>query len=124
MPLLRGSRRTSHRPRELPVDAVGEQAVIDLLGVLAYAELTAFDRLAEDARLAPGLTGRAAPGRLAGAESGHPGRAARAPRPPGGRRPPRAGRRGPAGRGPRWATTCGGPIGSASSGWTRRKPWR
>ena len=39
-----------------PVDTT---AVVDLLGVLAYAELTAFDRLAEDARLAPTLTGRA-----------------------------------------------------------------
>ena len=38
----------------------GRQSVIDLLGVLAYAELTAFDRLAEDARLAPTLDGRAA----------------------------------------------------------------
>ena len=39
------------------------RAVVDLLGVLAYAELTAFDRLAEDARLAPTLDrpGRAGP---------------------------------------------------------------
>ena len=33
---------------------------MELLGALAYAELTAFDRLAEDARLAPTLAGRAA----------------------------------------------------------------
>lgn len=46
-------------------------AVVDLLGVLAYAELTAFDRLAEDARLAPTLTGRAALARMAAAEIGH-----------------------------------------------------
>ncbi|GAA4745094.1 ferritin-like domain-containing protein [Modestobacter marinus] len=46
-------------------------AVIDLLGVLAYAELTAFDRLAEDARLAPTLEGRAALARMAAAEIGH-----------------------------------------------------
>ncbi len=53
----------------------GEQrAVVDLLGVLAYAELTAFDRLAEDARLAPTLTGRAALARMAAAEIGHFGR--------------------------------------------------
>lgn len=46
-------------------------AVVDLLGVLAYAELTAFDRLAEDARLAPTLDGRAALARMAAAEIAH-----------------------------------------------------
>ena len=51
-----------------PVD---QTAVVDLLGVLAYAELTAFDRLAEDARLAPTLGGRAALARMAAAEIGH-----------------------------------------------------
>jgi hypothetical protein len=49
----------------------GSSAVVDLLGVLAYAELTAFDRLAEDARLAPTLAGRAALARMAGAEIAH-----------------------------------------------------
>jgi tRNA-(MS[2]IO[6]A)-hydroxylase (MiaE)-like len=49
----------------------GNSAVVDLLGVLAYAELTAFDRLAEDARLAPSLSGRAALARMAGAEISH-----------------------------------------------------
>jgi hypothetical protein len=49
----------------------GSSAVIDLLGVLAYAELTAFDRLAEDARLAPTLEGRAALARMAAAEIEH-----------------------------------------------------
>ncbi|SOD93607.1 ferritin-like fold-containing protein [Blastococcus haudaquaticus] len=51
-----------------PVDS---SAVVDLLGALAYAELTAFDRLAEDARLAPTLTGRAALARMAAAEITH-----------------------------------------------------
>jgi hypothetical protein len=51
-----------------PVDTT---AVVDLLGVLAYAELTAFDRLAEDARLAPTLGGRAALAKMASAEIGH-----------------------------------------------------
>jgi tRNA-(MS[2]IO[6]A)-hydroxylase (MiaE)-like len=37
----------------------GQPAVVDLLGVLAYAELTAFDRMAADARLAPDLERRA-----------------------------------------------------------------
>jgi len=49
-------------------------AVVDLLGALAYAELTAFDRLAEDARLAPTLGGRAALARMAAAEIAHHGR--------------------------------------------------
>jgi hypothetical protein len=53
---------------------VDSPAVVDLLGVLAYAELTAFDRLAEDARLAPTLTGRAALARMAAAEIAHHGR--------------------------------------------------
>lgn len=47
------------------------EAVVDLLGVLAYGELTAFDRLAEDARMAPTLAGRAALARMAAAEIGH-----------------------------------------------------
>jgi len=46
-------------------------AVVDLLGVLAYGELTAFDRLALDARMAPTLAGRAALADMAAAELGH-----------------------------------------------------
>ena len=53
---------------------VASPAVVDLLGVLAYAELTAFDRLAEDARLAPTLAGRAALAKMAAAEITHHGR--------------------------------------------------
>ena len=47
------------------------QAAVDLLGVLAYGELSAFDRLAEDARAAPTLSGRAALSAMAAAEIGH-----------------------------------------------------
>ncbi|AHH94371.1 ferritin-like fold-containing protein [Kutzneria albida] len=47
------------------------EGVADLLGVLAYGELSAFDRLAEDARSAPTLTGRAALACMAAAEMGH-----------------------------------------------------
>lgn len=47
--------------------------VVDLLGVLAYGELSAFDRLAEDARNAPTLEGRAALAAMAAAEIGHYG---------------------------------------------------
>jgi tRNA-(MS[2]IO[6]A)-hydroxylase (MiaE)-like len=45
--------------------------VVDLLGILAYGELIAFDRLAADARMAPTLAGRAALAGMAGAEIGH-----------------------------------------------------
>ena len=54
-----------------PSPATDPQAVADLLGVLAYGELTAFDRLADDARLAPTLAGRAALACMAAAEIGH-----------------------------------------------------
>ncbi len=45
--------------------------VVDLLGVLAYGELSAFDRLAEDARSAPTVSGRAALSEMAAAEMAH-----------------------------------------------------
>jgi 1,2-phenylacetyl-CoA epoxidase catalytic subunit len=48
-----------------------DRATVDLLGVLAYGELSAFDRLAEDARHAPTLSGRAALSSMAAAEIGH-----------------------------------------------------
>ena len=48
-----------------------EPAVIDLLGVLAYGELSAFDRMAADARWAPTLGGRVALSAMATAEMGH-----------------------------------------------------
>jgi len=50
---------------------VPEAGVLDLLGALAYGELSAFDRLAEDARTAPTLVTRAALAKMAGAEIGH-----------------------------------------------------
>ncbi|WP_436493981.1 ferritin-like fold-containing protein [Actinokineospora sp. HUAS TT18] len=45
--------------------------VVDLLGVLAYGELSAFDRMSEDARSAPTVAGRAALSEMAAAEMGH-----------------------------------------------------
>jgi hypothetical protein len=53
--------------------AAGEfaEGVVDLLGAIAYGELSAFDRMAEDARTAPTLAGRAALSRMAAAEIGH-----------------------------------------------------
>jgi hypothetical protein len=50
---------------------VAREGIVDLLGVLAYGELSAFDRLAEDARGAPTLSGRAAMATMAAAEIGH-----------------------------------------------------
>lgn len=47
------------------------EGLVDLLGVLAYGELSAFDRMAEDARSAPTLSGRAALSSMAAAEAGH-----------------------------------------------------
>jgi hypothetical protein len=46
-------------------------AVVDLIGALAYGELSAFDRLADDARLAPSLSGRAEMSAMAAVEFGH-----------------------------------------------------
>lgn len=46
-------------------------AEIDLLGVLAYGELVAFERTAADARLAPSLADRAALSAMAAAEFAH-----------------------------------------------------
>jgi len=46
-------------------------AVVDLAGLLAYAELTAFDRMVDDARMAPTLSDRAALARMAVAEFAH-----------------------------------------------------
>lgn len=45
--------------------------IIDLLGALAYGELTAFERLAEDAKMAPTVADKAALAAMACAEFGH-----------------------------------------------------
>ncbi len=45
--------------------------VVDLLGSIAYGELSAFERLAADAQYAPSLAERAVLGRMAVAEFGH-----------------------------------------------------
>jgi hypothetical protein len=46
-------------------------AVLDLLGVLAYGELSAFDHLADDARMAPTLVARAEMSAMAAVEFSH-----------------------------------------------------
>jgi hypothetical protein len=48
-----------------------DPATVDLLGVLAYGELTAFERLASDARLAPTIADKAALATMAAAEFAH-----------------------------------------------------
>jgi len=45
--------------------------VVDLLGVLAYGELTAFERLADDAAFAPSISDKAKLAEMAVAEFGH-----------------------------------------------------
>jgi hypothetical protein len=52
-------------------EAGATRATVDLLGVLAYGELSAFDRLSEDARAAPTLSGRATLSKIAAAEMSH-----------------------------------------------------
>jgi hypothetical protein len=56
-------------------DAETDQALrpgtVELLGVLAYGELSAFDRMSADARHAPTLTGRVQLSQMAAAEMGH-----------------------------------------------------
>jgi 1,2-phenylacetyl-CoA epoxidase catalytic subunit len=51
--------------------AIDDAAIVELLGALAYGELSAFDRLADDARLAPTLDGRARMSAMAAVEMGH-----------------------------------------------------
>ena len=55
----------------VPQNEGRDDGIVDLLGVLAYGELSAFDRLAEDSRTAPTLRGRAALACMAAAEIGH-----------------------------------------------------
>jgi hypothetical protein len=53
------------------VPDANHDAVVELLGALAYGELTAFERLAGDAALAPTLTDKAELAGMAVAEFGH-----------------------------------------------------
>lgn len=53
------------------VESAQQEATIDLLGVLAYGELQAFQRLSQDALLSPDLAGREAVTEMAVGEYGH-----------------------------------------------------
>jgi hypothetical protein len=61
----------SEQAAQSPESPARQQAVIDLLGVLAYGELTAFERMAGDASLAPTVDAKVALAQLAVAEFGH-----------------------------------------------------
>ncbi len=51
-------------------DPLYRDAVVDLLGAVAYGEISAFERLAEDARMAPSLEDKVAIASMASAEFG------------------------------------------------------
>ncbi len=65
-----GSDIFSEAPDRRPFEP-DSPSVVDLLGVLAYGELSAFDRMSIDARTAPTLSGRVALSQMAAAEMGH-----------------------------------------------------
>lgn len=52
-------------------DPAYRAAVVDLLGAVAYGEISAFERLAWDARMAPDLTDKAALAKMAAVEYSH-----------------------------------------------------
>ncbi len=52
-------------------DPTYREAVVDLLGAIAYGEISAFDRLVEDAKLAPTLEDKVAVASMATAEFAH-----------------------------------------------------
>lgn len=52
-------------------DPVYREAVADLLGAIAYGEISAFERLAQDARMAPRLVDKAALAKMAASEYHH-----------------------------------------------------
>jgi hypothetical protein len=62
---------TTPKPEALETDPEYRAAVIDLLGVLAYGELTAFERTAADASMAPTIDDKAALAGMATAEYHH-----------------------------------------------------
>ena len=59
-----------------PASTTAAEALVDLLGMVAYGELSAFERMAADARLAPDLRRRAALSEMAAVEIANYGRLA------------------------------------------------
>src|SRR5919112_2915334 len=74
-PGVAGAQEPRPVPRiDLPVaftDPVYLAAVVDLLGAIAYGEMSAFERLSEDAKMAPGLRDKAELARMATTEFAH-----------------------------------------------------
>ncbi|SDS87364.1 tRNA-(MS[2]IO[6]A)-hydroxylase (MiaE)-like [Friedmanniella luteola] len=66
--------QTTPEPAVTGPDAAYREGALDLLGLLAYGALTAFDRLAEDARMAPGLADKVQLATMAGRQVDHFGR--------------------------------------------------
>jgi hypothetical protein len=58
-------------PQDPLLDSGYRAGVVDLMGVLAYGEMSAFERLCDDAGLAPTLTDKAQLAAMAVAEFGH-----------------------------------------------------
>ena len=56
---------------EALADEEYRRAVVDLLGAITYGEISAFERLAEDSKLAPSLEDKVAMGEMATTEFGH-----------------------------------------------------
>ena len=52
-------------------DPAYREAVVDLLGAISYGEISAFERLAEDAKMAPAIRDKMALATMAAAELGH-----------------------------------------------------
>ncbi len=75
LPLERPATELSADPRgEMPLafsDPTYLAAVVDLLGAIAYGEMSAFERLAEDAKMAPALEDKAELAAMASREFGH-----------------------------------------------------
>src|SRR5512139_4028648 len=68
------SRPTSGAAQDVPLafsDPTYQAAVVDLLGAIAYGEMSAFERLAEDAKMAPALEDKAELAAMASREFGH-----------------------------------------------------
>ena len=62
---------TAVEPTGTGPDGAYRQGALDLLGLIAYGALTAFDRLAEDARMAPALADRVQLATMAGRQVDH-----------------------------------------------------
>ncbi|WP_018634531.1 ferritin-like fold-containing protein [Parafrankia elaeagni] len=67
----RAAAPTADATGEPVTPGAADPALVDLLGLLAFGELTAFERMATDARMAPALADKIALGRMAAAEFAH-----------------------------------------------------